>query len=224
MASKKKLIVPIFIIFLMVFGTFGVILGGFSNDNVETIEYHGYDFRYDGQRWFTFIDKDRVDFLFDPRELESIYIGGLFDKIINHGKIYLSYEPKDGLEQEIQYEAMGLPKKAGKFIDVSIYGLGVSSMSISVSSLIYGAITRDSEFLALGTSFLNRGLGVFFWGTGDYLDKFDMGEPPKKPKKKPISERIKDKIGGLLPQPTPEPVPVKVYSGIENYALTQPNK
>lgn len=129
-----------------------------------------------------------------------------------------------GLEQEIKSEALGLPKKAGKFFDVALYGSGVLATIGGVSSLIYGVITRDGEALAYGTGLLTNGLGLVFWKTGDYLEKIDAGEPPKKPKKKPVLERIKDGIGGILPQPTPEPVPVRTYSGIDNYILAKPNK
>lgn len=130
------------------------------------------------------------------------------------------FKHSTGLEQEIAFEALGLPKKTSKFIDVTFYGLGVLAIISGASSLIYGAVTRDGEALAYGTGLLSNGLGLVFWKTGDYLEKIDAGEPPKKPKKEPVLDRNKDRIGGILPQP----IPVRIYSGIRDYVLAQPNK
>lgn len=99
--KKKKLFLPLFVVFLMVFSIFGAVIGSFSSDNfVEKIEYEGYDFTYDGTTWFTFKDKQRVESTVDPRLLDRVYTGELANKLVNHKKIYLSMDPNVGLNVE----------------------------------------------------------------------------------------------------------------------------
>jgi hypothetical protein len=152
------------------------------------------------------------------------YLSSLLS-LIEGAKFALGFSKHStGLEQEIESEARGLPKKAGKYFDVTLYGLGVVITIAGASTLVYGAVLREGDVLTSGTSLLSNGLGLMFWKTGDYLEKIDAGEPPKKPKKKPVLERIKEKVGGLLPQPTPEPVPAQAYSTLDNYIQAQPHK
>ena len=100
--QKRKLFLPLFIAFIMVFSIFGVIIGSFSDTGISDIEYKGHTFKFDRDRWFTFIDEQRIETFMDPRELELVYTGDLFNKIFNHQKIYLSVNPNDGLDQESQ--------------------------------------------------------------------------------------------------------------------------
>ncbi|MFH1591812.1 MAG: hypothetical protein ABIB47_00385 [Candidatus Woesearchaeota archaeon] len=101
--TKKKFILPIFIVGLMVFSIFGVVIGSLSADNADSFKYKDYKFNYDGRTWFTFKDKQRIEFSIDPRELDTISIGGLIDKLNSHNKIYLSVDPDQALDTEIQY-------------------------------------------------------------------------------------------------------------------------
>lgn len=98
---KKRLFMPLFIVFILVFSIFGIVIGSFSSSNVsDKIEYEGYKFTFDGNRWFTFKDKQRIESIFDPRELDYVYTGDLLNKIFNHKKIYLSMSPKVNLDVE----------------------------------------------------------------------------------------------------------------------------
>ncbi|MEK6826208.1 MAG: hypothetical protein AABX08_02990 [Nanoarchaeota archaeon] len=98
--SKKKIVLPLFIVALMVFSIFGVVIGSFSNDQIETFKFNGYRFTYDGTIWFTHINNQRLEFTTDPRQLEGFYIGDIINKISNHNKVYLSVNPEDNIEQE----------------------------------------------------------------------------------------------------------------------------
>ena len=106
MPSKKNLFLPFFIIALMVFSTFGVIIGSFSNNNVqndEIVVYNGYEFTFDGTSWYTFKDKERIESFFKPDLLNAIDITSLYNKLFNHEKIYLTVEPDIGLGEETQF-------------------------------------------------------------------------------------------------------------------------
>ena len=103
MVNKKRLILPIFIISIMVFSVFGVLLSSIGDNNANTIDYNGYAFVFDGNKWFTFKDKQKIEFLFDPRELDVIDLGGLLNKVFNHKKIYLSMLPKENLDKEREF-------------------------------------------------------------------------------------------------------------------------
>lgn len=130
--------------------------------------------------------------------------------------------PKSSKEEEIQSEAIGLLPKTAKYVYVISSSLGVIQTLIGVGHLVAGAVSGNNQLYMDSVSHLTWGLGILNWVSADYMAKSDIGTPPSKPKKKPVLERIKDKIGGLLPQPIPESVSVRMYSGIENYALAQP--
>ena len=100
--KKKKLFVPLFIAFLMVFSIFGIVIGSFGNPASisEKIDYNGYTFTFDGVSWYTYRDKQRIETNFDPREIDKVYTGELLNKIFNHKKIYLTMSPKDKLAYE----------------------------------------------------------------------------------------------------------------------------
>ncbi|MBI5398892.1 hypothetical protein HZB03_05500 [Candidatus Woesearchaeota archaeon] len=132
--------------------------------------------------------------------------------------------PKSAKHEEIQTEAIGLPRKTWKYLNVICYGLGVVQTLVGVGHLVAGAVSGNNQLYVNSISHLTLGLGILGWVSADYMAKSDIGTPPPKPKKKPVLERIKEKVGGLLPQPTPEPVSVRMYSGINSYSLAQPHK
>jgi len=116
--TKKKLILPLFLALLMVLSTFGIILGSTSSKN-KSIDYGGYKFTFDGQRWFTFKDKTRLEFLFDPKDLEDISTRSLMNKLSSYKKIYLSVNPEDNLQQETQFFRSTLVSLISKPINVA---------------------------------------------------------------------------------------------------------
>jgi len=100
--EKKKIILPIFIIAVMVFSTFGIIFSSYSN-NSESFKYKNYRFTYDGQSWSTFKNNQRIEFLTDPRELDTLTIGDIINKLINHNKIYITIDYNQNLAVEQQF-------------------------------------------------------------------------------------------------------------------------
>ncbi len=99
---RRKIILPIFIALLMIFSIFGVVISSFGNstDNTQKIDYNGYSFVFDGNIWFTFKDKQKIEFNFDPRELDSFDIGKLNSLVYGNNKIYISFNPEENLENE----------------------------------------------------------------------------------------------------------------------------
>ena len=132
--------------------------------------------------------------------------------------------PKNAKHEEIQIEAIGLPGKTMKYLNVICYGLGVAETLVGVGHLVAGAVSGNNELYMDSISHLSFGLGILGWVSADYMAKSDIGTPPPKPKKKPVLERIKERVGGLLPQPIPEPVPVQAYSTLDSYIQAQPLK
>ena len=111
---------------------------------------------------------------------------------------------KNGLDSEIELEAMGLPRKTIKTAYILLHTFGLSSSITGAGFLAHGIYTNNYEHIDFGMVFLSYGLGMSCWASGDYLDRLDLGEPPKKKK---FSEIIKEKIQDYLP--TPKPIPVK---------------
>lgn len=104
-----------------------------------------------------------------------------------------------------------------KYADFILYSLGIVNMIKGCSEIIYGVTHKDMDTINSGANSLLHGLGQASWGMGDYIDRVNIGKPPKRKTKK-ISERIKEKLEELLPQPSPAPIPVeRHYSSLENY-------
>ena len=107
--NKKRLgksLLPIFIIVLMVFSTFGIIIGGTSRSQTDPqkIEYKEYEFKLDSNnKWYTYKDGQKLEFLYDPLTLENVYTGDLFNKIFSHKKTYLSVNPNEAPAREIEF-------------------------------------------------------------------------------------------------------------------------
>ena len=102
---KSKLILPLFIIVLMVFSTFGILIGGTgSQTDPQKIEYRGYEFKLgDNNKWYIYKDGQKLEFLYDPLTLEKVYTGDLFNKIFSHKKTYLSVNPNEAPAREIEF-------------------------------------------------------------------------------------------------------------------------
>ena len=100
--NRKKVVLPLFIAGIMVFSIFGVIIDSLSNTPPPTqkISYKGYEFIYDGQLWSTVKEKTRIEFLFNPNEIETVYTASLIEKIAAHKKVYITMSQKEQLVQE----------------------------------------------------------------------------------------------------------------------------
>lgn len=108
MINTKKIVVPIFIIALMVFSVLGFAIYGLgpSGSPELSAEYKGIDFRFDktSNQWVGFKDKDKISFYNNPEELAAINLDiNLLQKISQSNKIYLSYNPQDGLQNSINF-------------------------------------------------------------------------------------------------------------------------
>src|SRR3989344_186765 len=99
---KMKVLFPLFIVGIMVLSTFGVVLSSFTSNNIESIKYKQYKFTHDSNIWFTYKGNQRIEFITDPRELDSVYIGDIITKLVTHPKIYVSINPDNNLDVERQ--------------------------------------------------------------------------------------------------------------------------
>lgn len=120
--------------------------------------------------------------------------------------------PKTSLESEIQFEAIGLPAKSGKYMNIILYGLGAISTLATTTQMVVGAISGNQDLMISGLEGISYGLGVLSWATANYLHQTNFDSPPSKRKKKTVLEKMKEKVGGFLPEPKPEPVPFQMYS------------
>ncbi len=166
-------------------------------------------------------------------ELETIlYLGGttLLTGYIVNAKGYLmsiiavnsllkgvikEARPKNGLDEEIQTEKMGLPSKTVKYMNALAYSLGSIGTTIGAGYIVAGAITGNNQLYLDSLKHLTYGLGTLSYVSADYMAKSNIGSPPPKPKKKPVLERVKERIDGFISLPTPDPIHVT------NYAITK---
>ena len=97
---------PLFLIALMVFSTFGIVISQIGNTGEsKSVNYQGHDFQFDGQQWFSFKGKERIDFLFGPYELEPLLesVDPLLNGVRTHTKTYVSLDPEEEFSQESQF-------------------------------------------------------------------------------------------------------------------------
>ncbi|MBI1969850.1 hypothetical protein HYS48_04095 [Candidatus Woesearchaeota archaeon] len=73
-----------------------------------------------------------------------------------------------------------------KLLDVMVYGLGALTLARSATQFIYGLAAGELESTVLGVYSGTAGIGILFWGMGDYLDMIDLGSPKKKQKENPL--------------------------------------
>jgi len=108
--DRKKLIVTIFIIFIMVSSTLGFILG-FSNnsDNQQTREYNGFEFvQHTSGRWITNIGNNQVALINYPEDIEEVSFPSFLslNELNSANKVYLTYnhgEPINLVLSELQF-------------------------------------------------------------------------------------------------------------------------
>jgi len=92
----KKLILPLFIIFIMVFSIFGYFSA--SNETIEKEEYHGFSFVKSDQGWLTYKEDRPLLIQTDPSLLESISeISISLDELNTAQKIYLTFNPQEDI-------------------------------------------------------------------------------------------------------------------------------
>ena len=132
-------------------------------------------------------------------------------------KLISGHKEQSRLEEGINCEGRGLPRKFVKYAEIGIYGLGLSVLPIRVGALIYGLVSGDKDAAASGTAVLSGGAGLVSYVTGNYLQRIDTGGPPKRPKRKTLKERLNDfreNAYGWFPQPIQEPAPVPVVNNM----------
>ncbi len=94
-----------------------------------------------------------------------------------------SARPNSSMHEEIKNEAIGLPSKTTKYLDVICYGLGAVKTLVGVGQLITGAVSGNNEFYMDSFNHLSLGLGILGWTSANYIAKSNIGTPPPKPKK-----------------------------------------
>lgn len=161
----------------------------------------------------------------DKKDLEKVlYIGSsaiLAGYVINSGNLVMIFpslftalrgtfetlRPKSTKHEEIQNEAIRFPRRSSKYLNVTLYGMGVITMLGGVGGLVAGTISGNNDYYVNSLNSLSLGLGLLGWISADYISKSDVGDPPKKPKKKPVLERIRES----LPHPTPRQSQTRPY-------------
>jgi|SRR3989344_1506377 len=95
-SKLKKLILPLFIIFIMVFSIFGYFSD--SNGNAEKKDYHGYKFVDSGQGWITYKGDKQIIIQTDPSILQYYQdINIKLDDLNSAEKIYLTLNPQESV-------------------------------------------------------------------------------------------------------------------------------
>ena len=97
--KKRKLILPFFIIFTMVFSVLSFSLFNTSSSSSSISEYKGHKFRSVNNVWVTNINGNEVVIFNDPNSLD-IDIDGFTTKSIN--KLYLSRNPPGSITNELR--------------------------------------------------------------------------------------------------------------------------
>jgi hypothetical protein len=132
-------------------------------------------------------------------------------------------KPGNAKREEAQCEAMGLPSKTMKYIDVGLYGLGVVETLIGTGYLIAGTVFGNNELLPDSIKHLSIGLGGLGFMSAEYMAKSNIGTPPPKRKKQSKLKTIAKTLKNPLPQQAPTLVPVPIYSEANTHSSTQPS-
>ncbi len=93
-AKKKKLILALFISFLMVTSIAGFISLPSDNSNIETKQYKGLEFSYINDKWVAFVNNIPIQLAFDPEILGEQEIVNL-NKLNSAEKIYISTDQNE---------------------------------------------------------------------------------------------------------------------------------
>jgi hypothetical protein len=98
--NAKKVWISLFIIAVMVLGTFGFIAGYQSSDNSNT-DYNGFSFRQlDNQQWETEVNDRDYSFYFHPSQLVLFVPTSIVNTIETTPQITLTFDPT---VNELQY-------------------------------------------------------------------------------------------------------------------------
>src|SRR3989344_7784908 len=112
--------------------------------------------------------------------LSNFFSGPILVAFSTIKAIYPSMRPKSSKQDEINDESIGLPKKIRKYLNVSMYGMGIFSVGTGISSLVPAIIYGDNELYKSSLEGISLGFGLLSWITADYIAKSDIGNPPKK--------------------------------------------
>ena len=123
-----------------------------------------------------------------------------------HAALTSRLRPRSGLSLEMACEASGLPKKTYKVAALVSAGIGTGFLIEGGIQIAQGLIYSDYERLVFGSRSALIGLGSLFGCASMYLNRVNLGEPPKKPKKKSLKDRLKEKVRQWLPHPVPQPI------------------
>ncbi len=99
-SKLKKLIVPLFIVFIMVFSIFGYMAN--KSDKTEKIQYNDYKFIKSDFGWVAYKDDNPILIQNNPLDLKEIQEPQITLQDINSAqKIYLTFNPEENLYQAL---------------------------------------------------------------------------------------------------------------------------
>ena len=111
----KKLIIPLFIVFIMVFSIFGYMAN--RSDNSEKIEYNDYNFIKSDLGWITYKDDNPILIQNNPSDLEEISDTQITIQDLNSAqKIYLTFNPEEDLYYALNSFTNQITPLIGNFI------------------------------------------------------------------------------------------------------------
>jgi len=99
---NTKLVMAVFIIFVMVSSIFGFIFGfGGSSPGVQKIKYGDFKFRVVNDQYITKINGQDQRFLFFPGDVEYIAITGEVKSLLDQPALTVTYNPKSGIAENL---------------------------------------------------------------------------------------------------------------------------
>lgn len=102
--NKKRLILPIFLGFILIASTFGAIFYGFNNgqQGSQNVRYGDYVFVPGNGMWSLKIGNNELIFAYNPLQVESIEITPFpIEQFNSASKIYATYNPSGNLSTSI---------------------------------------------------------------------------------------------------------------------------
>ena len=102
--ESKKVLISLFLAFLMISSIAGFIVGN-PLDNSEKIEHNGYTFILTNQGYLTYLGDNQVLISSDPRNIQ-LYKGleaFTLEKLNSANRIYFTFNPLDNLQNSFAY-------------------------------------------------------------------------------------------------------------------------
>lgn len=132
-----------------------------------------------------------------------------FMAYMEFGKYNSGRKRQSNVVEEMAMQFAGLPKKLLKYGDIIVLSFTAQNLVEGTVETIGGLYLGDQAYFNQGMYNLTYGSGLLGWMLADYLNKTDVGDPPKKPKKKKVIELVKEWF--LRPQPVPVKISIEKF-------------